>query len=342
MTMEIKDGLTMIKQEKNYRILGAYAIFLSMISCSHNAHTGQYGQQVYDTISILEDRFFQKGIALVGSNTGQLVEDKFIYPFGKLQNDTMAAWRLAEWGSKKLLKETPKLTNGEVIYENELKKIAFSEDTRTMAVKMFLNAGNEYSKIRADGEYWPHLLLEQRFQSPRPLTNARHLFVKMDVDLIAVELKTAKEDLNPQLHTAQFQLFLTLQNNNPDAEGYKDFLWFGLPFYDYRYKDVEIYQAADVGKDDASQKFIYMAGSKDVMGGSLHDGKLLSIHKDILPYLLTAFEQAKNKGYLKDSQWEDMELTSMNIGWENPGPIDAGVEFKNFDIYMLVEKLPTK
>lgn len=43
----------------------------------------------------------------------------------------------------------------------------------------------------------------------------------------------------------------------------------------------------------------------------------------------------KGKGYFKDTDWEDLEITGMNFGWEIPGTFDAAVSIRNISLKVL-------
>ena len=47
-------------------------------------------------------------------------------------------------------------------------------------------------------------------------------------------------------HTAQFQLYITIQNGNHASPGFPDYLWFGVPMYDARTDLPKRYAARDI------------------------------------------------------------------------------------------------
>ena len=135
-------------------------------------------------------------------------------------------------------------------------------------------------------------------------------------------------DFDPGLHTAQITQFFTIQNRNENSPHFGDFFWFGLPLYDYRYPDIEQYAAEDLGKDDATKKFIFSVASRELYQGAMHDYQWISIEKNILPLIKNAFSTAQGRGYLQGTNFEELCLTSMNIGWEVPGTFDCGIIFE--------------
>ena len=50
---------------------------------------------------------------------------------------------------------------------------------------------------------------------------------------------------------------------------------------------------------------------------------------EILPLMKEALEDAFKKGWLKNSDLKDIVISTMNTGWEMPGPFNAIVEYKN-------------
>lgn len=306
-------------------LASTYALLLLLVYCC------KVNAQKTDYTTILNDHHLQNGISLRGANTADQIVDKFIFPLGSLNEKTH--WKIAEWGTKKPLSGNwIKSTDGEIIYANEAKRLGLLKVPEGVQIRMEVLAEHEYDKPREEGVYWPHLLLEQVFEPYMELKDLDTLLVNLSVKLLFSELKMPIEVFNEGLHSAQFQLFITLQNINPASKGEGDFLWFGIPFYDYRYENIPAYMAEDIGKDDASGKYIFMLSSYDVLGGSLHDKEWHHIHYDILPYLIDAFNMAKSKGYLRNTELKDLGVSGLNIGWENAGTINSGVLIKGFNI----------
>ncbi|SDD57824.1 hypothetical protein SAMN04487894_110175 [Niabella drilacis] len=286
---------------------------------------------VSDTLLLLGDSAFEKGLVLKGTNTNAVCRDRFIFPFG--ENNGRAQWELAEWGSRfQLAGIKRRIHRKRIIYATRGKKIAFEKPAGNCRVAMNVTASDEYPVPRKAGEDWAHLLVEQTFTKKPYLKDLEALIFKFSGRLTKAVLRMKKKDFDPGLHTAQFQLFITVQDLNPASPNHGDFLWFGIPFYDYRYKDIRMYAAQDLGKSDATGKFIYSMGSADFMKGSFHSGAWITIYKDILPMMKDAVKLAKQRGYLKGSAIEDLGVSSMNLGWEVPGTLDVGFEFKGLDL----------
>jgi hypothetical protein len=105
------------------------------------------------------------------------------------------------------------------------------------------------------------------------------------------------ESFNSKLHTSQASLYLSVQNVNKQSPGYGDFFWFGIPLYDYRYPDILEYAAQDLGKEDATKKFIVNIAGKELFSGSLQDKRRVAINKDVYPLLINAFILLRREGF---------------------------------------------
>ncbi|TJZ59994.1 hypothetical protein FAZ15_13995 [Sphingobacterium olei] len=260
-----------------------------------------------------------------------------IHPFGPGSGSPI--WGMAEWGTRYFLTESDRVEDAHsVSYVNAGKTISFKKAPHAGNIAMQVTTSSEYVRPRREGEDWPHLLIEQSFPDQPFVKDLKGLILHFRGKLTKAEMKMAQQDFNPGLHAAQFQLFITVQNMNPNSAYYGDFLWFGIPFYDNRNAQIPVYAAKDIGKDDASGKFIYSAGTTDFMKGTFHGGNEVTIEKDIYPLIVNALKMAKQRGYLTGSFDGDFRITGMNLGWELPGTFDVGFEINDFDISKVTQK----
>lgn len=282
-------------------------------------------------ISLIKDPGFRNGLYLKGAVSGAPSAGESLYPFGS--DGHQSVWELAEWNSRHLLHQS--LLNdkdGMKLYENKAKRVSFEQKGNEIVVRLDVNASVEYDHPRKSNEPWTHLLVEQDFIEKPLLKDIDKLTLFFDGRLIQCVSAMPEGTFDPGLHTAQFQLFLVIQDRNPQSIKLGDFLWFGVPFYDYRFRKASVYAAQDIGKDDATGKFIYSLGTDDFMQGSFHDKEWIKIEKNLKPFIMEAISVAKERGYLSGSAIEDMGISGMNLGWEVPGIFDAGFEFKRFDL----------
>jgi len=308
-------------------VLSAFGCY----SCKNNSSTKG------KTIEVITDTNYTNGIGLEGSNSANTEITRVLYPFGKSKNNF--SWKLAQWGSRFDLKDAQQEPgNDGITYSNAGKSIAFKTIDGSTQITMKMFGSKEYLTPRKFGEDWPHLLLEETFENPLAVSSIDTLNFNLDFRILFSELKMNPESYNPGIHTTQFTVYLTIQNKNKDSKGYGDFIWFGIPLYDYRYDIIEEYSAADIGKDDASNKFIFSTASTNLFEEVAKDGRWIQISKDIIGIIQNAFTTAKQRGFLKESNYEDMYITSTNMGWETPGTFDCAIQYKNLKLTATTKK----
>ncbi|MCL5028322.1 MAG: hypothetical protein M1480_04805 [Bacteroidetes bacterium] len=280
------------------------------------------------SIELIDDLNFSNGIGLEGVNSADKSIIDTLYPFGK--GNARISWKLAQWFSRYNLKGTiPKKINKEVIYSNQGKTISFMPIKGSTQIDMEVIGSKEYVFPRKEGEAWPHILLEQTFKNQVGLNNIKTLNFKIDARLMFSKNLMNSLSYNPSLHTSQFSIYLVVQNLNKKSSDYKDYFWFGLHLYDYRWRTIQEYKEVDKGKLDATKKFIYCPASSDIYAGSFQNMYWIDISKDLYPIIKHAFNTAQERGYLKGSSVNDMHITGMNIGWEVTGTFDCGFRYKD-------------
>lgn len=288
-----------------------------------------------ETIDIISDKQFLKGVSLLGLSSSNPMPIDKLYPFGKTNAEPV--WKVAQWGSRfNLLGITPEVKNDSIIYKNEGKKLSFLKVGDEVLVNMEVYGSKEYRAPRKEEEEWPHLLLEQS-TNPVKLVNVKKLNYSISAKLM-FDYNKMGADYNAGMHTSQITLYLLVQNLNKQSAGYGDFFWFGLPLYDYRYRNLPEYAAQDIGKGDATKKFIVAVASNTLFDGSMNDKNWISINKDIYPQVIAAFNKAKGAGYLTTTSLADISIASTNVGWEVPGTFDCGIQFKGLKLTAVANK----
>jgi len=286
-------------------------------------------------VEILKDYNFSNGIGLAGLNSSDPSLIDTLFPFGRGMD--VPSWRLVQWGSRHNLKGViPIIQNDTVIYANTAKRISFYKLSGTVQVQLEVYSSHEYLSPRMENEGWPHLLLEQKMKNSPKLDCVTKLYYSINARLLYDSIKMDGNDFNPILHTSQIALYLSVQNVNKESPFFGDYFWFGLPLYDYRYRYISEYAAQDLGKDDATKKFIQSVSSNQIFKGSLHDKEWVSISKDIYPLLTAAFLKAQKRGYLKGTTIHDLGIGSVNLGWEVPGTFNSAIQFKNLKLTAFV------
>lgn len=248
------------------------------------------------------------------------------------------AWRMPQWATRDLLQpgRCAALGEGKWGVENRAKRVMVEHSAEGPAGLWLEVRGDfEYDgHMRAAGEPWPHLLIEHRFDKPIVPKNSKSLTFSMEGRIPfckAAPWSEGKRD--PGLHTAQVSAFWTVHNvtrGNPDCG---EMIWFGIPFFDARHEIPPAYYAVDSGKADASGKFICMLDGKRFWKEPTGSGSWQKLHADMLPLLREALTLAQERGFLKNTQYEDLAIDSFNLGWEIPGPYDAAFELRGLSMW---------
>jgi hypothetical protein len=326
-----------------HRIAGFFfiaCISLYLVS-SCNEGTNEKPALKTETIQLISNPGFLNGMGLQGTNSANPDVEEVLTPFGK--NALPFSWKLAQWGSRYDLygAKPKKEANGSVTYSNVAKRINFlrvNDSTTQFSTAVF--ASKEFDAPRKPSQNWPGLLFGQPFHKKVFLTQIKKLKFKLDARLVFVKNEMSPSDYNKSIHTAQYGLSLSIQNLNKSSPGYGDYFWFGLSLYDYRYKTIKHTESKDynAGGGFGTGKFIYDVAGKYIYKGSFHDKSWKHISVDLFPYIKKAFYEAKKKGFLKNSNFNDMAVSAITIGWEMPGTFDGGFQIKGISLKAVVKE----
>lgn len=283
-------------------------------------------------VEIVRDTHFQGGFVLLDPKPGKAVPRGEL---GGIEAGKRPVWKLAQWASKYPLENKPQLLPDHAVkYANEGKTVVLAPEANDASdLCLAVNGQVEYgSHVRKFGENWVHLLVEQNIQDKRPLDQISKMPFHFEARLNRFK-RYAMPSYSPDLHAAQFQIFFTIQNINKASPEYGNYLWFGIPIYDDRNRSPEAYTAQDAGKDDATNKFIYIPARKVFASQSMLERQWIVLDKDILPLLKDGLASAWQKGYLKGSTLlSDYAVSSINMGWEITGTFDVEMQVRNFSL----------
>lgn len=259
------------------------------------------------------------------------------------------SWVFPQWGSKydlydyaerKYFKDGNAFTyisDGETVNGAVMPGKVLTIDSTTGSIYMELNAQVEYDHPRQDGESWPHTLLSQDFgpelvhvsELEDAVMNMSFEITKFD-DIMGSSADSAK-------HCAQLVWYVTIQNRTEGHPDYGKYVWFGITLWDNRISGAASggYAAEDAGKDDATHAFIYQPASSLVHpnGKCPKVGEYRTVDFHFLDVAKTAFETAKARGYLGDTQWEDLYFGGMNFGFEVTGTYNVAVQIDSVGVY---------
>lgn len=284
---------------------------------------------------LIPDNHFRQGFILWESQPGQHV------PNGELKGSDPRAkpvWGLAQWTSKFPLDDAAlrEASAGILICSNAAKTITLgSAGTPRADISLAANSAVEYgATARKPGDPWVHLLVEQEFAAPAPIEKLSAAKFHLEARLLRSR-NLHRNDYSLAVHAAQFQVFFTVQNRNPQSPGFGDLLWFGIPVYDNRDRFPKEYKSKDFG---GTAKFIFTSDGRTFTSDSAHDGQWITIDKDLLPLMGEALEMAWARGFLPGSKNPgDYAIGGMNMGWELPGTFDVEMQVRNLRL-KLTEK----
>lgn len=290
---------------------------------------------------LLNDIKLKKRIGLKGFSSvadGHAVLDELRWKGSKTGN----CWTLAEWSSNRLLKDErfeEVLIGGGIRYRNKMKNVDVFPGEGKIALEVF--GSKEYSRPRSAGEQWTHLLMEQWIPLSKqvPLYKLEKLTAQLLFEVDNCDMRMNAEDYDPTVHAAHISWYFTVENSKSDirdVEGRPDYMWFGLPLYDSRFKKID---GPQVFMDSGTKRLIYGLKRDTFCSAEVETGKKYKVDIDILPQIKRAFVIAKERGCLTDAKWEDMTIGSTNIGWEVPGIFDCKFTYEKMALIGMPAKV---
>lgn len=259
------------------------------------------------------------------------------------------SWVFPQWGSKYDIYDYAERnyynggdaftykSDGKIVDGVEIPAKILDIDSTDGSIYMELNAQVEYDHPRQDGESWPHTLLSQDFGPDLVhISELSDLVMNMSYEITKFEdCMGSSADSNK--HCAQLVWYITLQNRTQGHADYGKYVWFGITLWDNRISGTASngFAAEDAGKDDATHAFIYQPPSSVVHTNgkcpTVNEYKTVDFH--LLEVAKTAFNTAKDRGYLGDTQWEDLYIGGMNFGFEVTGTYNVAVKIDSVGVY---------
>lgn len=292
---------------------------------------------------LFEDPFLKNGVTVLkpdGSEAGAI---------SGVNANGEACWVFPQWGSKYDLYDYAQrnffnggdgftyVSNGKLIDGEIIPAKILTIDSTDGSIYMELNAQAEYDRPRQDGESWPHTLLSQDFGPDLVhIDDLEDLVMNMSYEITKFEDCMGK-DANSNKHCAQLVWYITLQNRTKGHKDYGKYVWFGITLWDNRISGAAFggFAAEDTGKEDATHAFIYQPASALVHpnGKCPVVGEYRTVDFHLLDVAKTAFETAKERGFLGDTAWEDLYIGGMNFGFEVTGTYNVAVQIDEVGVY---------
>lgn len=288
---------------------------------------------------LLVDNKFKSGFFLQG--VSPVLDQRKTFTYLDYNKDSIKAnevlWIMSQWWTPYNFKDANflKIKDGLYSYENESRKCFIN--TSDGSFRFILDSYKEYLKLYGKGrnianQSWSHFLLEQDLVKSAKIKDLESLFISLDFKLNEV-VNLDENNFNKNYHTAQFLWYLTIKEGVGDKKEQLggNFIWFGIPLYDYRYSYIKKYIHYDGDFAGSTHSLIYNLDSRIyIKDAPIKLNTTYHICLDILPYIKRAIRYAiKNKIFTSS---KNLVINYMNIGWELPGSFKVDSEISNLSI----------
>jgi len=282
-----------------------------------------------DATPLLEDVRFERGFAISAENTqARPIELGDAQPE---KADGPPVWRLAQWGTRLPLEPGPGVAPRNFLWrlKNEAKTVVVEQQAKAAILTLHLDGIFEADgKLRAKGEPWPHLLVEQKLDVSIGELAGKPLRFRGQFKIMNCTLADwAEGKIDSKLHTAQVSAYWMVKAKTPD--GTPQVFWFGIPFFDARHRIPPGHYAMDFAQSGPAAKFIANLEGERFWERTTGNGLWHELDVDLAPHLRYALERAQDHGHMEGVELEDLRLTSFNLGWEITGPYDAMLQVRD-------------
>ncbi|MFQ7701681.1 MAG: hypothetical protein ACLRL0_10530 [Christensenellaceae bacterium] len=302
-------------------------ILLLLMGCTN---TEKPGEASGGEKNLLPDNCFEQGFILTGFDSRPEYNQRHIGEIDYGETGLEPIWRIGQWGCKKnLVDAVYTQEDGMDVFRDGSKELKVNRSTGAFT----LNCNAEADGVYADGprkenEPWIHFILEvPQFSQYTMLKDIDYLTFYLEFQLTK-GVNQCGAGYNPGLHSSMFLWYVTIN----DITKPSDYFWFGLPIYDNRSDYSPEFAAQDGGKEDSTGAFIFNPAGNTFLDMPVKPGNHNILSRDMLPVIRHAFELAQSRGFLKNTKYENLGITSMYIGWELPGTFDVGMDVNNMKL----------
>jgi len=312
---------------------------VGMLCCSCGSNSKKDDETPDVGRNIVEDNDFSQGFKLLEPMAdGSRVFAPNINYGGEA--DGSPVWEMSQWSTPFNFKNAAfeKTSQGNYHYSNESRDCKI--DVANKSLTMELNSWTEYQESlghsRVGTEGWSHFLIEQSFPNPVKLINIKQAKAKIKFKIN----KSDNMDEAQAIPCSQFTWYFTVcdpKNGDPayqSGDNTNDYMWFGIPFFDSRYDYLPENKMIDQGFGGSTNKLIYGIDNRNVFNEYVKVGKEYSINFDFFPYLKSAITYGMQNDCFVDSDYSDLVLNYMNIGWELPGSYDVSMTLSNISVFV--------
>lgn len=307
------------------------AIILSLLLCfSVGCNKGEGGEDMKEQ-NIIPDRLWEQGFVLTGFDSRPEFGQRDIGRIDWGKEGLEPVWRLGQWGCLKNIADettTHTLEDGFDVFRDGSKELKLNRTTGAFSLNVDATKDGVYANgPRKANEPWIHFIMEiPSFPVKTKVADLEYLTFYLEFQLTKSENHCGAE-YNTGLHSAMFLWYVTLNDTVT-----KDYMWFGLPIYDNRSTFSSEFAQQDGGKEDSTTKFIYNPAGDTFLDLPVAVGVNNVLSRDMLPTIKYAFNLAQERGFMKDSKFENLAMSLMYIGWELPGTFDVGMDVYNMQL----------
>ena len=303
----------------------------------------------YNARTLIDDAGFENGFNVYtpGDRITQIGKGEFEGTWIYNESGEKPLWKLGPWWTNhKFLENRDETTDKYTLADKQgTKSVTVNPEDKALIMsldteKILGGKGN------ANGEMWPHLLVEQINYEEKWANvpedkkavldlDADKVYLEMDIrlnDYVDLDTKNKAEGFKS---VVQYNVFLYVAHK--DVPGFRTY--FGMNLIDNRGHKKNI----DFWKDGYSVYMIYTLPTADIFGGAdktfyNEDGTLdvdewKHIKLDITPYLEDlAAKLTKEDTLGRSVSREDFWFSGLNIGYEVWGNYQVEVEAKNFNV----------
>lgn len=333
-----KSKIDLLKTKQQYEDEEAGMIKLE--DCNGTDQIKKYKAQGYS--NLYQDPNYKDGYIVTKPFYGQgesPYHSNYLRTYSSLNKPT---WTIAQWTSRYDLLGTNEETDGYQVHRetfglvntytskgkvhNGVYKPAKVITANSVTGSLYLesNCSVEYEKVRQDGDGWVHLLYSQDFGNNLiNIKNCKSIVMDCEYTINKCENWTG-DAYNKNKHAAQLVWYLTLQNRNRSSKGYGKYIWFGIALWDNRTegKISNEYIAHDAGTDTLIYNPASTAFLQETNGFHSKIGEKAHANIEIRAIAEKAFSDAQAKGYLENTNFEDLCFGGTNFGYEVPGIFD--------------------
>ena len=307
------------------------------------------------TYELLQDLNFSRGFAVSAfhsNSSGGVPRGYLDYAGAKAEGEPV--WTAAQWGCQvdflsALEKEGGFVREGSRMTYDDGAKLLSADTEKTGNIRLSIKGSREYGRDengnwldRTDPAYnWPNLLIGQEINCS-DVSDAEKLIFEVEYTVNSCD-RLPSTPVDPDMHAAQFQWFITFTNKNPESPGYGEAMWFGFSMFDTRSLGgtPSGFAAYDGGKEDNTGMFIYTfslesaayAEGNEVTLPTAVVGQRRTVKVDILPFVEAGLAAAEKRGAMKGTKLSDLMIGSTNIGIELPGSYDVDVQIHSMNFY---------